>query len=393
MSAELARRLIHSGADQVQVEAALFAASERGVSLTQAVNELFPELLELLERALDRSDAPAIHTVRALPDLVKRLPAGMCERLLAIPVHRDQRSQRVDVAAVDVLDAHVAKEFAFHLGVPIRVLRAPFVELVSALQRLQAGGTFVPGLSRFLSLTEPSNDAGRPEPAVRVVMPSDPPIPLVRKSLAPSRAPEGVESEAFPEAPAPFPDLTDDGQEEPVLSLRRPKALSIAVPEPAPIVWQLDLETAVANVERAEAPDQVVSALCAAALPLQVLVFAMRGLTFDVRGGSADLGTSAELKELRVPSGNGSPLDAAARLGFYLGPLPQMLALAPLDRRWSLPLGSDCYARAVNVSERPSLILLLSGFRDSTEASRRADALARAAGNALEQIVRLRKRG
>ncbi|HTA89131.1 MAG TPA: hypothetical protein VK745_06135, partial [Polyangiaceae bacterium] len=136
MSAELARRLIHSGAETAKVEAALFAAVDRRISLTQAVNELYPDLVELLERALDRSDFPAIHTVRALPDVVRRLPLGMCERLLALPVHRDARSDRIDVAAVDVLDAHVAKEFAFHLRVPVRVLRAPFTELVAALEGL-----------------------------------------------------------------------------------------------------------------------------------------------------------------------------------------------------------------------------------------------------------------
>src|SRR3954462_345740 len=105
-----------------RVEVALFEAVNRGVSLTQAVNELYPELVELLERALDRGDFAAIHTVRPLPDLVRALPPGMCERLLALPVHRDARSDRVDVASVDALDGHVETEFAYHLGVPVRVL-------------------------------------------------------------------------------------------------------------------------------------------------------------------------------------------------------------------------------------------------------------------------------
>src|SRR3954462_10139014 len=134
-----------------RVEVALFEAVHRGVSLTQAVNELYPELVELLERALDRSDFPAIHTVRPLADLVRALPVGMCERLLSLPVHRDSRSDRVDVASVDALDGHVANEFAFHLGVPIRVLRAPFTEVVTALEGLHAAGIFLPGLSKVLS--------------------------------------------------------------------------------------------------------------------------------------------------------------------------------------------------------------------------------------------------
>ena len=36
---------------------------------------------------------------------------------------------------------------------------------------------------------------------------------------------------------------------------------------------------------------------------------------------------------------------------------------------------------------------VMLGFSESTEASRRADVLASAAGSALERIVRLRKRG
>ena len=71
----------------------------------------------------------------------------------------------------------------------------------------------------------------------------------------------------------------------------------------------------------------------------------------------------------------------------------QLSALTSLEGKWSAHVGSDCYARAVNVSERPSLIVLMAGFSESTEATRRADVLSRAAATALERIVRSRKRG
>ncbi|HEX7450660.1 MAG TPA: hypothetical protein VF294_00165, partial [Polyangiaceae bacterium] len=118
--------------------------------MTKTVNDLYPELVPLLERALDRADFPAIHSVRPLPDLVRALPVGMCERLLALPVHRDARGERIDVAAVDVLDAHVASEFAFHLKAPVRVLRASFSELTGAIESLHAAGIFPSGLSDAL---------------------------------------------------------------------------------------------------------------------------------------------------------------------------------------------------------------------------------------------------
>jgi hypothetical protein len=376
------------------VEAALFAAVDRGISLTQAVNELYPDLVELLERALDRSDFPAIHTVRALPDIVRQLPLGMCERLLALPVHRDSRSDRIDVAAVDVLDAHVAKEFSFHLRVPVRVLRAPFPELLSALEGLHAAGIFLPGLSRILAASRaleadeaPVEIADRPR-----ALPSDPPIPLVRKSLAPARPWAGDR----PEVSFVMPE-SDDSSPEPVLSLGRPKPVSVPErppeSEPAGPPWALEFEAAIAALESAESPEQVVTGLCEGLRPVRALVFAVRSTSFDVRGGSAALGSPSELRGLSVPSGNGSLLDATARVGYYLGPQAQLAALTPLEGKWGSRSDGECYARAVNVSERPSLILLMAGFTDSTEATRRADVLARTAGGVLEHIVRSRKKG
>ena len=126
---------------------------------------------------------------------------------------------------------------------------------------------------------------------------------------------------------------------------------------------------------------------------MRALVFSVRNTTFDVRGGSPALGTPAELRAISVPAGNGSLLDATTRMGFYLGPFAQLAPLTSLEGKWAAPAGSDCYARAVNVSERPSLIVLMAGFSESTEATRRVDVLSRSAGSALERIVRLRKRG
>ena len=392
MSAELARRLIHSGALPAQVEAALFDAVTREVSLTQAVNELYPDLVELLERALDRSDFPAIHTVRPLADLVRALPSGMCERLLSVPVHRDARSERVDVASVDALDGHVETEFAFHLGVPVRVLRAPFAEVVLAFEGLHASGIFLPGLSKIQAANR-SRAPGEPlEPASqRLEQRSEPALPLIRKSLAPN-PPWVADVPAFSIIEPPAPEA-DDALNEPVLSLGRPKPFAPAEFEPAGPPWALEFEAAVQALDVADTPERVVSSLCEGLSPVRALVFAVRGVSFDVRGGHAGLGSPAELRTISVPAGSGSLLDAATRVGFYLGPFAPLSGLTSLESKWSAPLGSDCYARTVNVSERPSLIVLMTGFSESTEATRRADVLARAAGSALERIVRLRKRG
>ena len=390
MSAELARRLIHSGALPAQVEAALFSALTRGVSLTQAVNELYPELVELLERALDRSDFPAIHSVRPLPDLVRTLPHGMCERLLSLPVHRDARSERVDVASVDALDGHVANEFAFHLGVPVRVLRAPFAEVVAALEKLHAAGIFLPGLPKVLAGRSPRVSQPVKPASERPERRSEPAPPLIRRSLAPN--PAWVTDVPALSIIEPSALDADDALAEPVLSLGRPKPFAPAEFEHAGPPWTLEFEAAVQALEGADTPERVVSALCEGLQPVRALVFAVRSASYDVRGGSPALGPAAELRTISVPSGNGSLLDAATRAGFYLGPSSQLSALGSLEGKWSAAAGSDCYARAVNVSERPSLLVLMAGFSESTEATRRADVLSRAAGSALERIVRLRKR-
>jgi Type II secretion system (T2SS), protein E, N-terminal domain len=391
VSAELARRLIHSGALPAQVEAALLDAVNRSVSLTQAVNELYPELVELLERALDRSDFPAIHIVRPLSDLVRSLPVGMCERLLSLPVHRDARSERVDIASVDALDGHVASEFAFHLGVPVRVLRAPFPEIVAALEGLHAAGIFLPGLSKIVAARSShpakaveSHTTAPPEQR------SEPALPLVRKSLAPSAA-------WVAEAPAfsiiePPPMEPDEPLNEPVLSLGRPKPFAPAEHEPAGPPWTLEFEAAVEALDAADTPERVVSSLCEGLGPVRALVFAVKSASFDVRGGSAGMGSPAELRAISVPAASGSMLDTATKVGFYLGPFVPIAALASLESKWFAAPGSDCYARAVNVSERPSLVVLMAGFSESTEATRRADVLSRTAGSTLERIVRMRKR-
>ena len=177
-----------------------------------------------------------------------------------------------------------------------------------------------------------------------------------------------------------------------MLSLGRPKPFSAPEVERVGPPWLVEFEVAIAGLARAESPEQVVLGLCEGLAPVRTLIFAVRGQSFDVRGGSSALGSPAELRQISVPSGNGNLLDAATRGGFYLGPLAELARLTSLAIKWAAPSGSECYARVVNVSDRPSLIVLMAGFSESLEATRRADVLAKGASSALERIVRLRKR-
>jgi hypothetical protein len=382
------------------VEAALHAALERGVALPEAIYSQFPALSGILERALSREEIAEVHTVRPATALARRLPVGMCERLLSVPLQVDSRSRRLDVAAVDVLDEHIPQEFSFHLKMPVRVLRARFDEVMAALDGLHTSGTFLPGLSRMLRGeganvgSDESNVEDRIQGDAEVRnLPSDPPIPLVRKSIVP-RAPRAEDASPLevkrPSTPAPpATEQPSERPSEPILSLRRAKPDASALGA----TWTRDLPSALAEIDASETAEQVLQAVAAALEPLRAIILALRGASFVGRVGSAALGRDADVRSLAVRASGVSALDRAVEAGFYLGGLPFMEAHERLARMLAVSGPAEVYARTVLVSERPSSVIVVAGFRESTEASRRVDELARSAGVALERIVLRRKRG
>lgn len=333
MSFELARRIVKSGVVEPRdVETALLSAVTRRVGFVQALIDLGPDVGRAVLRELAELNAPAVHTVRIDAMLVRRLPAGMCERLLAVPLAA-QASGVVTVGAVDPLDSHVEQEFSFQLGTRVRVVRASYADLVTALEVLQG----VPaGTSGTGSLRNEPIDGAHP--------PSVPPIPLVRRQ--PVRD--------APRAP------------------RRKPAL-----DPAPLL-------------AAATPTELIRAL-QAALELE----ARKVLIFAVKEGAFE-GLAGHVSEPRALSGNSQepsvPASALAA-GYYLGRLKQ----APLDRAIEAALelapGEEVYAVPAFVSGRAALLLLAAGLDGPLETTRRIDELSRVAGSELERIVRSRKRG
>jgi len=279
----------------------------------------------------------------------------MCERLLAVPVHQEAQGGRVDVAAVDALGPHIAAEFAFHLQAVVRVLRAPTAQLRAALSSLNTVSGLTTGGERRSST--------RPPPA----LPSDPPIPLVRRPPVSLRA---------------------AADEEPVLNLSRSKFFA---PE-APFVFERLLEEAVVELSRAESAEQVARLLCRALEPALSLVVAVRAGSMEVRAGSRAFEEPA-LSSFSLPTGKNSVFDIAVRAGFYLGPLPSGIVHAEL--RSFLPSGAldEVYSAPVLVANRPVLALLMARFGPSLDATRRADRLILAASAAIERILRSKKRG
>lgn len=362
---ELARRLLSAGAPRAAVENALLAEARERVPFVRALFDQALELRPLLERELERAEVPEIHWVRPLPELLARLPEGLCQRLLAVPVHQDVDAESVDVAAIDASSPHIAAEFAYHLQLGVRVLRAAPGQLFAALAALGNEGSLPAAKARDKRpSTRPPVRDSRPPPR----FPSDPPIPLVRRPASSARSP------------------ADDA--EPVLNLSRSKAFT---PERA-FAFEASLEDAALSISAAGSAEAVAKALCEGLEPAVALTVVVRSGLLEVRATSRALAPEA-LKTFSVPVGKNTVFDIAVRAGFYLGPLPASLVHAELRAALPAPAADEVYAAPVLVAGRPVLVLLMACFGPSLDATRRADRLVLAAANAIERLVLQKKRG
>lgn len=362
MSAELAKLLLRGGVPPVEVERLLSVAVSRRTNLPSALAADRPELLELIDRELGRAEVPSLEIVRPEANLVAALPDGLCELLGALPVRQDPRSGRVDVAVLDPLDPHVARELEFHLDAPVRLFRARFDAFDAALRQVRAGS----------------------------LRPSGPPLPLVRRTSRTGPEASARAHEAPSESLLPVAARDDD---EPVLSLTRSKPRNTA-PIPAPPAPPA-LDQSLAELAKARNPDEVVTELVAGLSPAPAIVLAVRGQAYEGRAGSALLDAQG-VRRIRLPAGVPSVAETAVRQGFYLGTLPLTTVHGGMREVLGLDADGEVYVTQVTVSNRPSLVVLIALVKSlgpSTAASRKVDELCRAAGLALESIVVSKKRG
>ncbi|MBL9027512.1 MAG: hypothetical protein JNL21_35300 [Myxococcales bacterium] len=196
MTVDLARRLLASGAvSSRDVEAALYLSVVRGVSLSRALVDRGVLSERALEDELSRKAGLPLRQVSLDPELVARLPRGMCRILAAVPLRLDSAGV-AEVAAVDSLDTHVIQEFSFHLGVPVRLLRATMGAIEEAIRRLELADGAASTRSRRRT---PAFPHGAPD----TVPPSPPPpsggedvpIPLVRRLSVPNVAQDAITSD------------------------------------------------------------------------------------------------------------------------------------------------------------------------------------------------------
>lgn len=141
MTTELTKALLlEEAALEPAVGEALHASLSRGVPFVHALIRTGAVSRDVLARYLARTEVPYVRDVIPLLELVDTLPPGLCARLLALPVRRDAITGTVDVAVADPTDAHAAREIAFHLGAPVRIVRSSLSAIDEAIWRLGVQG-------------------------------------------------------------------------------------------------------------------------------------------------------------------------------------------------------------------------------------------------------------
>jgi hypothetical protein len=279
-------------------------------------------------------------------------------------VVRNGASDTVDLAVADPFDPHVTEEFAHHLAAPVRALQAPLGELLARLEALLApadeafddrtpafGTARLPNLAAGMLPSAGRLGRARPEGSRSGAhqAPSDRPIPLVRRSIAP-----------------------DPSTAESAQTGGRPEVL----------------ETVLGEMEDATSPGDVTRllALGLEAVAHRVAVLSVRGRLLQGRAGSATLGGNRAVARIELDPAPGGVLAHAIEAGHYLGPADAELgALQARDT-------DELYVGRVDVSGRPALVFVLGAMTNAFLASQRADRLARAASKALERILVAKKR-
>jgi hypothetical protein len=137
---ELGRGLLLSGAVSAEKLAeSLYVVASQGIPLARALVGLGMLDEARLEEELARVSPAALTHVEPLRQLMARLPLGLCHRLAVAPISVDTVKGVVDVAMLDLRDAHVTDEVAYHLKMPVRGRRATYGALREALERYPVG--------------------------------------------------------------------------------------------------------------------------------------------------------------------------------------------------------------------------------------------------------------
>lgn len=413
MSVELACRLLENKVLlRTEVAASLLDASKRGIAFVQSIIERIPGATVLLESEFSRWPGKVQSSIRVNHDLIRKLPEGMCERLLALPLQSPESLQSVELAVVDPFDSHALAEFQFVLSVAVTPVRVAYSVLVAALGAVSAARR--PGFDVQLEVPEDETPAFgtrmirsiRPEslrpstqarPRRGFTLPSveaperssEPPIPLVRTTLAPERM-----RTPFPVEQTPLPGrLPRDS--EPILRLvkQKPSVTTRRVSIPVPPK---------SSSEQPPQPDESLKALDTAQTPrrlIELLHEALRRVApcqafFSVRGHRFVLEWASGVQnvgEISLTAEQEAMFDKACSAGYSLGPLPGDGSARALGAALGLRTREEIYIAPISIGMRVALLIVVARFEDAFMATRWVDNVANRAGQALERIARSRK--
>jgi hypothetical protein len=386
VSVDLGRRLLASGAVRPsELQAALALHLRRGTPLARVLVERGVLTEESLEQELARSSAHAVSEVAVAEELAASLPAGICRKLAAVPVGREQDGNLVCVAALDPDDSHVSHEMAFHLGVGVRMVRARWSVLEPAIARAEIA---VPGPPAPRTRHETPYWGGVP------ARPSEPPIPLTRRVSRAPGTPDTFHGHAGPDA-------------EPVIELRQSRLPPAARPtdddaDPptrrgpfspyAPIAPFEDLGPFLSAIRGATKRDTVLRNIVAGLTTVarRVGLFALKREGFRGIECSPQLGDEPAFSRICIDAEAPSILATAVAKGHYLGPLPATPAHDAL-RRLLGTVDDEVLTSAIRIGGKAALVLFADQIGDTLITTRRAEELGQAAGEALSKIVQTRK--
>jgi hypothetical protein len=394
----LARSLILADAVTPNALArALLESATSGTSLVRALLATRAIDAMRLEQLLERGEAPAMKHVVPVMSLVQRLPAGLCERLLAVPVRRDVRTGTIDVAVVDASDTHPVEEIAYWLKAPVRTVRTSLASMDEALRDIQ--GASDPGLR---SLAAPMGQRPlREEPDIA--------IPLVRRSSEAVEIVETVETVTIVEIGPPAIERDVRPEAEPVLDLRRRKSMAPAPTEPrapakttlmgpyapnAPAQPFADVFPIVAEMRQAADRDQILELVVTGVRTVarRVAVLAVRREGLVGWTCSSDFADRTAFRSARVPMTARTVFhDAIEREGASLARLPKDGTHAPLIAVMRTPPAAEVAFVAVRVEGKPVALVLADEIGDTLVTTKRMEELATVAGESLARLLRERR--
>jgi hypothetical protein len=206
-----------------QVADTLFTSVNGRTPVVQTLIETGVTPSDVLARYLARSEAPFLRQIVPLADVMARLPPGLCACLCAIPVRHDAITGTIDVVVADATDLHPANEIGFHLGAPVRLVRATPAAIDEALRKLKNEAMrnaqlmaepplpLVPGFTapeedddpRLYDSRPRSSYASRPPIRIATIPPAAPVVPIVALHSAGPKPRPSLMIQPDTEAPPP----------------------------------------------------------------------------------------------------------------------------------------------------------------------------------------------